>query len=312
MQGQIGVYCSILCTGAYYWCFLFARSVEQWRSATGGLSKTAGPWRWCCASAEAIQFWINEGVDGALDLASMYTSTTEVRASLLQAGLHEDDVARGILPWLDAPRAAQATAAKVLDENVLKSTQGIQRPGNIVHQLRNVISTTPDLKPPSRVKRKRIALNAPGPLHQEWQKARKLEEARAREEQGLSEAREDALEDSEKHAKELFFRPFRRFADSVRARLAPMARWEAWLKTEGCHTEDNAYAPEDVLLGKFLLSVSQGGPTSAAAVWWHLQRWVRHLGLSLPFVFTTGCRLQVCGNWPPSSSSGAFELRSAP
>ena len=46
-----------------------------------------------------------------------------------------------------------------------------------------------------------------------------------------------------------------------------MARWEAWLKTEGCHTEDNVHAPENVLLGKFLLSVSQGGPTSAAAVW---------------------------------------------
>ena len=63
-------------------------------------------WRWCCASVEAIQFWINEGVDGSSDIASMYTSTTEVRASLLQAGLNEDDVSRGILAWLDAPRAA--------------------------------------------------------------------------------------------------------------------------------------------------------------------------------------------------------------
>ena len=94
--------------------------------------------------------------------------------------------------------------------------------------------------------------------------------------------RKEFVKDSEKHAKELFFRPFRRFADSLRARLAPMVRWEAWLKTEGCDTEDNVYAPEDVLLGKFLLSVSQGGPTSAAAVWEHLQWWVRHLGLSLP------------------------------
>ena len=29
-------------------------------------------------------------------------------------GINEDDVARGLLAWLDAPRAAQATAAKVL------------------------------------------------------------------------------------------------------------------------------------------------------------------------------------------------------
>ena len=56
----------------------------------------------------------------------MYTSTTEVRASLLQAGLDEDDVSRGILAWLDAPRPAQATTAKALVENVLKSTQGMR------------------------------------------------------------------------------------------------------------------------------------------------------------------------------------------
>ena len=90
-------------------------------------------WRWCCASVEAIQFWINEGVDGALDIASMCTSTTtEVRVSLLQAGLNENDVSRGILAWLDAPRAAHATAAKVLEENVLKSTQRM-RPGDSSH-----------------------------------------------------------------------------------------------------------------------------------------------------------------------------------
>ena len=79
-----------------------------------------------------------------------------------------------ILAWLDAPRAAQATAAKVLDENVLKSTQRM-RPGDSSH-----LSTTPDLKPPSRMKRERIALNAPGPLHQEWQKTRELKEGGAR------------------------------------------------------------------------------------------------------------------------------------
>ena len=39
-----------------------------------------------------------------------------------------------------------------------------------------------------------IALNAPGPLHQEWQKTRELKEARAREVQGLSEAGADTLE----------------------------------------------------------------------------------------------------------------------
>ena len=154
---------------------------------------------------------------------------------------------------------------KQQQQRSLKSTQGM-RPGNSSH-----LSTTPDLKPPSRKKRKRIALDAPGPL--QWQKTRELKEARAREVQGLSEAVADTLEavwqhllragprstvwrkefaqDSEKHAKELFFRPLRRFADSLRTRLAPMARWEAWLKTEGCHTEDTV----DVLLGKFLLSV---------------------------------------------------------
>ena len=176
-----------------------------------------------------------------------------MRASLLQA-------------------AAEATAAKVLDENVLKSTQGM-RLGDSSH-----LSITPDLKPPSRMKRKRIVLNAPGPLHQEWQKTRELKEARASEVQGLSEAgaEEHCLEEGIctgfGEAREgVVFRPLRRFADSLRNRLAPMARWEAWLRTEGCHTEDNVCAPEDVLLGKFLLSVSQGGPTSAAAVWGHLQ-----------------------------------------
>ena len=83
---------------------------------------------------------------------------------------------------LDAPRAAQATAAKVLKH--------ARNPA----VWRHCSPTTPDLKPPCKMTRKRIALNAPVPQHQEWQKARKLKEARARDEQGLSEAGADALE----------------------------------------------------------------------------------------------------------------------
>ena len=44
------------------------------------------------------------------------------------------------------------------------------------------------------------------------------------------------------------------------------------------------------------------GRTSAAAVWGHLQWWSKASWLIVAFVFTVGCRLQVCGNWPPSSS----------
>ena len=71
-------------------------------------------------------------------------------------------------------------------------------------------------------------------------------------------------------AKELFYRPLQRYADSLRARLAAWRRWESWWGEQQQHG-GSVFAPAEGTLGAYLLKVSRAGPTASATAWHHLK-----------------------------------------
>ena len=166
-------------------------------------------------------------MEDALDLASLYVSVQEVSACLGSSGLSQAEVDMGILAWRDAPRAARSST-----------------PTPVVAQTAVAVVVAPRR---GRCKRPPPAINAPGIWHTRWATALKRKMAHARQLQGLQVAEKASLEeiwcifqraaerssmwkkqeDEKKHDmfKQLFLRPFERFADSLEARLAPWRRW---------------------------------------------------------------------------------------
>ena len=62
--------------------------------------------------------------------------------------------------------------------------------------------------------------------------------------------------------------------------------------------DEVAINPDDVILGEFLLQISERGPTAASTMWHQLKWWSKHLGLSLPLAspLLQGLRLTAEGH----------------
>ena len=82
--------------------------------------------------------------------------------------------------------------------------------------------------------------------------------------------------------RKLFLRPLRRYRDSLPRRLLAWSRWEKWVKGQPGTSDENVFAPSEMLLGKHFLEISEGGPTAASTAWSLLRWWATRLGLSMP------------------------------
>jgi len=78
-------------------------------------------------------------------------------------------------------------------------------------------------------------------------------------------------------------RPFRRYVDSLKARLSAWKRWTLWTEDvavdgDACRTR---FAPTVLETGRFFIHVSRGGVTAASAMMSQMKWWARNLGLAL-------------------------------
>ena len=146
------------------------------------------------------------------------------------------------------------------------------------------------------------ALNAPGIWHKRYYAYQEERRQQTLEAQGLAEASPQLLEEvwtlferaqghgtlwrelcgqEREQLRALLLRPFRRYADSLKARLAPWRRWERFLATQETCADTTAFAPDPIVAGRFLNMVAEGGPTAASNRWSHLRWWATRLGIQL-------------------------------
>ena len=81
--------------------------------------------------------------------------------------------------------------------------------------------------------------------------------------------------------KDLILKPVGRYADSLAGRLTAWRRWETWVFDQPYGLGGSAFQPSDLLMGKYLSEVDQGGPTAASQAWAGLKWWATRLGLNL-------------------------------
>lgn len=228
------------------------------------------------------RIWVEDGVATARDLANLYASEKDLRNDLSGGGVDDANLPEAGRIWKQARQWA------VQGENALPA---------VPHPVR-------DPPPPAKRPRKPpLACGEPGVWHQQYKAFQEAASQRAREGQGLAGLDPALMEEvwglfqragdrssfwtagvgpQQEGVRALLLRPFARYADSLRARLAPWKRWERFLHSMGRHSDEAAFRPDPMLLGQFLLQVEVGGPTAAPSMWAHLRWWATRLGISMP------------------------------